>query len=443
MSDRPPGSLAPPDALAEFIKAAVWHGPIEPAAAILAANPSIASAGVHVAALLGDAASVRRFLAADPASATAPAPPLGWDPLTHLCFSKYLRLDPARTPGFVAAATALLDAGASPATGFWDPSHRPRAEWESVLYGAAGVAHHPELTRLLLERGADPNDEETPYHAPETYDNRALTVLLESGKLNAGSLATLLLRKADWHDLDGLRLLLDHGADPNATTRWGFTALAQALRRDNHIDNINLLLDRGADPRPWATLAAQRGRRDVLESLRRRGLADEFSGVDRLIAACALGDGPSARAMAAGRADLLEPLRAQGGDLLARFAGNGNSDGIALLLEFGIPVTALYADGDGYYGIAKASTALHVAAWRTRHDTVRFLLSRGAPVNVKDGDGRTPLSLAVRACVDSYWMDRRSPDSVQALLAAGATTEGIPVPCGYDEVDRLLLSARP
>jgi hypothetical protein len=32
-----------------------------------------------------------------------------------------------------------------------------------VLYGAAGVAHHADMTRLLIDRGADPNDEETPY----------------------------------------------------------------------------------------------------------------------------------------------------------------------------------------------------------------------------------------------------------------------------------------
>jgi len=81
----------------------------------------------------------------------------GWDALTYLCFSKYLRLDPARSDGFVRAATALLDARANSNTGFYEANHQPKPEWESVLYGAAGVAHHPELTRLLLERGADPN----------------------------------------------------------------------------------------------------------------------------------------------------------------------------------------------------------------------------------------------------------------------------------------------
>ena len=39
----------------------------------------------------------------------------------------------------------------------------PRPMFESAIYGAAGIARHLELTSLLLECGADPNDEETPY----------------------------------------------------------------------------------------------------------------------------------------------------------------------------------------------------------------------------------------------------------------------------------------
>ena len=57
-----------------------------------------------------------------------------------------------------------------------------------MLYGAAGIAHHAPLTRLLLERGADPNDDETPYHTPESYDNDALKVLVESGRLTDDNL---------------------------------------------------------------------------------------------------------------------------------------------------------------------------------------------------------------------------------------------------------------
>ncbi|HEX9217031.1 MAG TPA: hypothetical protein VF864_08635, partial [Gemmatimonadales bacterium] len=179
-------------------------GTLERAEAILAAHPEVAGSDIHTAAILGDATAVRRFLQRDPRNATAKGGPYGWDALTHLCFSRYLRLDKARSDGFVRAARALLDAGASANTGWYEMNHQPNPEWESALYGAAGVAHHAELTRLLLERGANPNDGEVPYHSPETHDNAALKVLVESGKLNEDSLGMILLRKTDWHDYEGI-----------------------------------------------------------------------------------------------------------------------------------------------------------------------------------------------------------------------------------------------
>jgi ankyrin repeat protein len=104
-----------------------------------------------------------------------------------------------------------------------------------------------------------------------------------------------------------------------------------------------------------------------------------------------------------------------------------------------VPVDALY-DGDPYFDIAKDSTALHVAAWKAWPKTVQLLIERGAPVNAQDAKGRTPLMLAVKACVNSYWTNRRSPESVEALLKAGASISGADFPCGYAEVDALLQS---
>jgi ankyrin repeat protein len=439
-----------PDPRARFIRTSVWHGTLDDSKAILAAHPAIASSDIYTAAVLGDDSAVRRFLARDPASATRPSPPLGWDALTHLCFSRYLRLDRARSARFVRAAKALLDAGTSANTGFYEADHQPAPEWESVLYGAAGVAHHAPLTRLLLERGADPNDEETPYHAPETTDNAALKLLVRSGRVNADSLATMLLRKADWHDAAGLKWLLRNGADPNRLTRWGYTALHQALRRDNALANVLVLLKHGADPslpnhvdgRSSISLAAGRGRGDVLAALHRRGVPIALNGLEALVAACASADVAAIRLISARRSGLVADLRAQGGSLLAEFAGTGNTPGVSHLLDLGIDVGARYA-GDGYWGLAGGSTALHVAAWRARHETVALLIKRGAPIDAKDDEGRTALMLAVRAAVDSYWTDRRSPASVRALLRAGATTRGVGFPSGYRKVDALLESHQP
>jgi len=103
-----------------------------------------------------------------------------------------------------------------------------------------------------------------------------------------------------------------------------------------------------------------------------------------------------------------------------------------------VDVRAIYENGDGYFDIAKNSTALHVAAWKAYPATIKVLIERGAPIDILDGKGRTPLTLAVRACVDSYWTNRRSPDSVQMLLDAGASVNGVEFPSGYREVDELL-----
>ncbi|HVG90998.1 MAG TPA: ankyrin repeat domain-containing protein [Alphaproteobacteria bacterium] len=441
--------------VAAFIEAAIWHGTLEAAEAILAAHPEIARDSIHVAAIIGDDEAVRRFISADPRNATKKEAPYDGDALVYLCLSKYLRLDKTRSEDFLRAATALLDAGADSNSGFWskDEYH----EWETALYGAAGVAHHAELARLLLERGADANDNETFYHAPETYDNAAVKVLVEIGKMRPDLLAGMLLRKADWHDYEGIKYLLEHGADPNLITLWGYTALHQALRRDNALRNIELMLEHGADPtiktvteiaahfppvdgqRSAVSIAARRGRGDVLEAMERRDVAMAFSGVDQLIAACARNDAAAARAIAEREPQLVQELLAEGGRLLAEFAGNNNAEGVRMLLTLGVPVNAHY-DGDPYFGIPKDSTALHVAAWKAWPKTVKLLIERGANVNAQDAKGQTPLQLAVRACVDSYWTNRRSPESVEALLKAGASISGVDYPCGYDEVDALLQS---
>ncbi len=442
------------DPVAAFIEVACvprhsghGSGTLEHAEMILSRYPHVATDNIHTAAILADEATVRGFLSRDRKNATATGGAYGWDALTYLCFSRYLHLDESRSDAFVRTAQTLLDAGASAKTGWYEmiDHPNPRPVLESAIYGAAGVAQHVELTRLLLERGADPNDEETPYHVPESYDNSVLRVLLESGKLNQASLNTILLRKADWHDEHGMQLALEHGADPNQMTIWGYTALHQALRRDNGLVIVELLLDHGADPalatrdgRSAALIAARRGRGEVLDVFESRGVAVELRGVDRLIAACAQNRGEAIRSLTTTEPRLVAELVAEGGTLLAEFAGNANTEGVRRLLELGVSVAALYREGDGYFDIARDSTALHVAAWRGWPATVKALIESGAPVNALDRKGRSALALAVKACVDSYWKYRRSPDSVDALLKAGATVGGIEIPAGYEEVDELL-----
>jgi len=477
------------DFVGDFLVAAcvprdgAWHGSgtLERAEAILRAHPEVAKANVYTAAVLGDTRAVKRWLRRDARNARARGGPYEWDALTYLCFSRYLRLRPKTsvdsqpgkqhsfiqaqatgkqlqrtggTDGFVEAARALLDTGANPNTG-WQETNPPYPSWEAAIYGAAGVAQHPELTRLLLERGADPNDEETAYHVSETYDNTVMKILVESGKLSKDGVTTILLRKADWHDFEGMKWLLEHGAEPNRGTRWGRTVFHHAVLRDNRIAMLELLLEHGADPmlvaeqpdpRPpvigppmtVAGIAVRRGRGDLLELMEKRGVQFQLQGVERLLGPCARGRAAEVRLIREKASELVEELVAEGARVLAGFAGVGNTEGIRLLLDLGVNVNAVFEEGDPYFDVTKGSTALQVAAWRGWPSTVKLLLERGANVNARDAKGRTALMLAVKACVDSYWKERRTPESVKVLLEAGATVEGVKMPSGYGEVDELL-----
>jgi ankyrin repeat protein len=442
---------SPADARGEFLDAATWHGDLTRANVILAAHPEFASGDIHTAAVLGDDVAVRKFLAQDRESATAKSAPFGADAIVYLCLSKYLRFDATRSDAFLRAATALLDAGADPNSGFWTTGQHP--EFETALYGAAGVAHHAPMTRLLIERGANPNDVEAVYHSPESDDFAAMAVLVETGKVTPENLSLMLVRKHDWHDYDGAKYLLEHGTDPNLERdRPGWLPIHHAIARDNSLEMIELLLDYGADPSRPAKAnhlrgdsgtmtaigrAARRGRGDVLALFHRRGIPLALEGVERLIAACAMDAAAAINEITTAHPELVQEVVAEGATLLPEFAGTWNAKGAERLLDLGIDIEVQYA-GDGYFGIPKDSTALHVAAWKSTPPAVLALIARGAQVNVRDGNGRTPLALAVRACVDSYWTHRRTPESVRALLDAGASVSDVTFPSGYDEVDALL-----
>ena len=418
------------DPRAAFIEASLWHGSLDRSEAILAAHPEIAGSDIHTAAILGDDAAVRRFLELDPSSAIAKGGPRGWDALTHLCFSKYLRLDRARSDGFVRAAAALLDHGASARTGFYDEGHKPKPEWESVLYGAAGVAHHPEMSRLLLDRGADPNDVEVPYHAPETLDNRVVQILVESGKLTPDSIVTMLLRKFDWHDDDGVAWLLDHGADPNLLTHWGKRPLHHALSRGNPLAYFELLVDHGADPTLAAkdgttafAIAARMGRADVIDLFARHGFAVALGGDDAFLAACARADEAAARRIVTSDRAVVQRLQSQNSGLLVDFAGSGNIAAVRLMLDLGFDIGSARTNPSWMQG----ETALHVAAWRGHLEMVKLLIERGAPLEAKSHSGATPLAVALNALVEqSEWTpNEKSIAIATALLNAGARVDSV------------------
>ena len=237
-------------------------------------------------------------------------------------------------------------------------------------------------------------------------------------------------------------------------TRWGKTALHNAILSDNDLDIVQVLLDRGADPALIASrpdrsacaspgqtavaMAARRGRGALLAAFERRGSA----------LTCAVSIACSPRVQETTPRPFV-PSRHQSlmsWTSCARTAAGSLPGSPAWTTSQACATSSISAwtparcsrTKDAYFDVAKNSLALHVAAWRASHATVRRLIERGSPVDAPDGQWRTPLALAVRACVDSYWTYRRTPESVQALLDAGASARDVAFPPGYAEVDELL-----
>jgi ankyrin repeat protein len=98
--------------------------------------------------------------------------------------------------------------------------------------GLAAFMGGPDAVRVLLERGADPDDD-----ADNQFGVRPV---------NAAAAA---------HDHETMRLLLEAGADPDSQQQGGFTPLHEAAHSDD-VEMARLLLEHGAD----TTIKAEDGR---------------------------------------------------------------------------------------------------------------------------------------------------------------------------------------
>ena len=214
--------------------------------------------------------------------ANAPGGPLDWAPLLYVTHSVFAG---------VALARELLARGADPNATFTNEYGEM-----SALYGAAGRAHDPALTRLLLEAGANPDDGESVYHATEAESPECLRALLEHG---ATAEPIMLAHALDDERPEHVRLLLDAGADPK-------DLLPHAVRRGRGPETIRLLVERGADVRHkggemWRKPerlrtayqhAVLRNRDEVAAVLEELGAPTDVDFDDLAIAAVARGERP-------------------------------------------------------------------------------------------------------------------------------------------------------
>jgi ankyrin repeat protein len=182
---------------------------------------------------------------------------------------------------------------------------------DGALLGAADIPGATPVLKLLVEHGANFNSSKSGF--------TPLMAVCRAGNLN------------------GVRYLIDHGADVRARTRSGYTALFAALSWPGNTAIVSMLLEHGADAN--ADVEVSQPAQDLYT--------------------------PVLLAALHGDADSLEPLLAKG----AKVNRQGGDFGRAPLL---------------------------VAATTGSEATIRMLLRAGADVNAKDALGNSPLQWARR-----------------------------------------------
>jgi len=330
------------------------------------AEALLARGALDAALVLGDAGAVAAALAED---ATLPARSLGaraWPPLLYVTYSAFLGGD--RTDGLLACAGALLDTGADP-NAAWEDAELDRM---TALHGAAGIAHEPRVTALLLDAGADPDDGRSLRMAAGAGDPACLELLLEAGATLERSMA--LAHAAQRGALACARVLLDRGP-----REWGEreNALVWAVRGEAPPPMLRLLAEHGADLEasfdgsgrtPYGD-AIRAGRRDLADVLASLGAQRRAEPLDELLGACLAGDVDGAKRLAAQHPDAARLMRTSEADALARAAGRGRRAAVEALLDIGVPVDARGPMGETALEAARACGEDAVAA---------LLVERGA-----------------------------------------------------------------
>jgi ankyrin repeat protein len=302
-----------------------------------------------------------RLLAEDPSLAEqcplaigeiAGTAPWGMPPLIAVTFSTLIRFE-RFAPQLRRAAQTLLEAGAD-VNATWINPIFPDSPL-TALYGAAGLNHDAEMTRILLAHGANPDDNESLYHAVETTDLTCARLLLEAGATVRGTNAAA--RVLDFDNLEGLKLLLAHGGEPR---------LHHAIVRRRSAEHVRELLKAGAPTEGAWKLAMLSGLPHLAALLPEEPLTD----TERFIAACAAADRTEATRLRASLPLVFESMTAHQLGCLPHMAQSGRNEAVQLMVELGWPIETKGGDIGG--------NALNNAVFRGDAPLTRFLLAHGA-----------------------------------------------------------------
>ena len=315
----------------------------------------------------------------------------GADPYLR-SFRGYTALIEAVSHGHPEIISVLLDEGVDPSLGIF----------------AAARASHLESMRILLERGADPNqqsnDESTPLTIALLYnDNTEFAEML----LAFGADPNISLPGAVKNGSPVVESLLEvAGADPDLQDHTDSSLFMLAVYR-NHLDTAKILYERGADP----NLPDKNGNTPLmLAALQDQLLFVEFLlGLEEIDIHSPNRDGYTAlmRAVANNDSKIITALLDAGADpntqdsrgqvALMGTAYNGNLEAMVILLAEGADPNI--QDKDGY-------TSLMSATYNDDVEVVTTLLDWGADPTIKDHEGYTA----------AWWANDSNNPNVAALL---------------------------
>ena len=287
---------------------------------------------------------------------------------------------------------------------------------DSALLRAVQYGGPLSAISLLLEVGGNPNlltqsGETVISKITQMKDKNDVTVLFVASLYGHSSVIFTLLNKgADpnittkdgWTPLmiasenghgDVVELLIENNVPVNTQSTDGTTAIFIASQ-NGHSSVVSTLLDKGADPNVTTNdggtpliIASQNGHGDVVELLLKKNVPVNTQSTDGTTAIFVASQNGHSTVVSTLLNNGADPNIATNNNItpLMKACQYGHGDVIELLIEKNIPVNTQSTDG---------MTAIYIASKNGHFSVISTLLNNGADPNIATNNGATPLMLA-------------------------------------------------